>query len=142
MYKVLLGLAVLLVFSGCATRESEVARQDVEPSPAVMAPGQGVERQTAGIAEQQVQTRETNEFMGQAPKIEDIPETIVLEAKNGNVTLNHQEHAKMMDCATCHEGTPGKIPDFGKDKGHALCMGCHKEKKAGPTKCGECHKKA
>jgi hypothetical protein len=24
---------------------------------------------------------------------------------------------------------------------HNICKGCHEEKKAGPTKCGECHKK-
>ncbi|MBE0597921.1 MAG: cytochrome c3 family protein [Desulfuromonadales bacterium] len=80
--------------------------------------------------------------MGQAPKVEDVAETVVLEAKNGNVTLSHQKHAKTIDCSTCHQGTPGKIADFGKDKAHALCIGCHKEKNAGPTKCSECHKKS
>ncbi|HEX9022525.1 MAG TPA: cytochrome C, partial [Geobacteraceae bacterium] len=24
---------------------------------------------------------------------------------------------------------------------HKTCKGCHAEKNAGPTKCGECHKK-
>lgn len=64
----------------------------------------------------------------------------VLKAKNGNVTFNHKSHAKV-DCKTCHtKGEPGKM-ELDKDSAHKLCMGCHKEKGAGPTKCGECHKK-
>jgi hypothetical protein len=41
----------------------------------------------------------------------------------------------------CHgEGTPAKI-ELDKDKAHALCKECHTTKGAGPTKCGDCHKK-
>jgi hypothetical protein len=88
------------------------------------------------------QSREAAEFMGQAPKVEDAPEKVVLEAKNGNVTLPHRAHAGMMECKTCHgDAKPGKMADFNKDKAHALCQGCHKEKGAGPTKCPDCHKK-
>jgi predicted CXXCH cytochrome family protein len=69
------------------------------------------------------------------------PDSVTLEAKNGNVTFNHKGHSASMDCKTCHgEGTPAKI-DLNKDSAHALCMDCHKTKGAGPTKCGECHKK-
>jgi predicted CXXCH cytochrome family protein len=69
------------------------------------------------------------------------PDSVTLEAKNGNVTFSHKGHAGMMDCATCHgAGTPGKL-ELDKDSGHKLCMDCHKTKAAGPTKCGECHKK-
>jgi hypothetical protein len=47
-----------------------------------------------------------------------------------------------MECKTCHgEGTPGKLSLGGKDPAHKLCTGCHTEKKAGPTKCFDCHKK-
>jgi len=68
-------------------------------------------------------------------------DTVVLKAKNGDVTFNHKEHSAKMDCKTCHgEGTPAKLT-LDKDKAHALCKNCHTEKKAGPTKCGECHKK-
>lgn len=68
-------------------------------------------------------------------------DTVVLKAKNGDVTFNHKKHSESMECKTCHgEGTPGKI-ELGKDKAHALCKKCHEDKKAGPTKCGECHKK-
>jgi predicted CXXCH cytochrome family protein len=46
-----------------------------------------------------------------------------------------------MECKTCHgEGTPAKI-ELEKDAAHALCKDCHKTKGAGPTKCGDCHKK-
>lgn len=67
---------------------------------------------------------------------------IVLNAKNGNVTFNHKKHQESLkDCKVCHEKGPGKIEGFGKDAAHKLCKGCHETKKAGPTKCGECHKK-
>jgi len=42
-------------------------------------------------------------------------DTIVLEAKNGNVIFNHKAHADKLGCEACHQG--------------------------GPTKCGVCHKK-
>lgn len=132
-FVVLLGLAALLVLPACQSgfmkKDSEVASQE------------SVQAQEETIS-QESQARESAEFYGQAPKIEDIPEKVVLEAKNGNVTLPHRDHAKMTDCKTCHEGTPGKMPQFNKDKAHPLCMGCHKEKGAGPTTCSGCHKKA
>lgn len=68
-------------------------------------------------------------------------DTVVLKAKNGNVTFDHKKHSATGDCKTCHgEGTPAKLT-LGKDAAHKLCKGCHETKKAGPTKCGECHKK-
>ncbi len=68
-------------------------------------------------------------------------DTVVMKAKNGNVTFNHKEHSAAGDCKACHgEGTPGKLT-LGKDAAHKLCKGCHETKKAGPTKCGDCHKK-
>jgi hypothetical protein len=69
-------------------------------------------------------------------------DVVTFQAKNGNVTFNHKKHADdLKDCKVCHgEGTPAKLT-LGKDGAHKLCKGCHEEKKAGPTKCGECHKK-
>ncbi len=68
-------------------------------------------------------------------------DTVTLSAKNGNVTFNHKAHGEKMECKVCHgEGTPGKL-ELDKDKAHGLCTACHKDKGAGPTKCGECHKK-
>jgi len=70
------------------------------------------------------------------------PETISLPAKMGTVTFPHKAHQeKLKDCKICHEKGPGKIEGFGKDWAHKTCKGCHAEKKAGPTKCNECHKK-
>ena len=70
------------------------------------------------------------------------PESVVMKAKNGNVTFDHKKHsADPASCKACHgEGAPAKLT-LGKDPAHKLCKGCHEEKKAGPTKCGECHKK-
>ncbi|MRR57893.1 MAG: cytochrome C [Deltaproteobacteria bacterium] len=69
-------------------------------------------------------------------------DVITLPAKNGNVKFTHQKHQKLLkDCKLCHAKGPGKIAGFGKDAAHKLCIDCHKAKKAGPVKCGDCHKK-
>jgi predicted CXXCH cytochrome family protein len=69
------------------------------------------------------------------------PDTVTMKAKNGDVTFDHKKHSASGDCKACHgEGTPAKLI-LGKDAAHKLCKGCHQAKKAGPTKCGECHKK-
>jgi predicted CXXCH cytochrome family protein len=71
------------------------------------------------------------------------PETVTLKAKSGDVTFNHKAHVKQ-GCKSCHEGKPAKF-ELTKEKAHALCLNCHKEKKAGPQdekKCDGCHKKA
>ena len=69
-------------------------------------------------------------------------DTVVMKAKNGNVTFDHKKHsADPASCKACHgETKPGKLT-LGKDAAHKLCKGCHETKKAGPTKCGDCHKK-
>lgn len=68
-------------------------------------------------------------------------DTVTFNAKNGNVSFNHKKHGETIACKDCHgEGTPGKLT-LGKDAAHKLCKGCHETKKAGPTKCGDCHKK-
>ena len=70
------------------------------------------------------------------------PETVVIEASYGNVTLSHQMHAEAFGCVSCHgEGTPGAL-DLGKEKAHEVCKGCHLDKAAGPTKCTGCHVKS
>jgi flavoprotein len=69
-------------------------------------------------------------------------DTISLPAKNGNVSFPHKKHQEVLKgCKDCHEKGPGKIEGFGKDWAHKTCKGCHEAKKAGPVKCGECHKK-
>jgi opacity protein-like surface antigen len=67
-------------------------------------------------------------------------DTVVMQAKNGNVTFNHAAHNARLECKVCHPGgKPGKI-DINKATAHRLCKGCH-ESKQGPTKCGDCHRK-
>ena len=69
-------------------------------------------------------------------------EVMEFPATMGKVTFNHKKHQEALkDCKLCHEKGPGKIEGFGKDWAHKTCKGCHEEKKAGPTKCSECHKK-
>jgi predicted CXXCH cytochrome family protein len=71
------------------------------------------------------------------------PDTVVLKAKDGNVTLDHKAHSKQ-GCKNCHPGgKPGKV-ELTKDTAHKLCLDCHKEKAKGPVdekKCDACHKK-
>ncbi len=70
-------------------------------------------------------------------------DTMTFDTKNGKVTFNHKGHQeKLKDCKICHESDKGgKIAGWSKDKAHGLCKKCHEEKKAGPTKCAECHVK-
>lgn len=69
------------------------------------------------------------------------PETVTLDAKQGAVTLPHKKHADAYGCAACHgDQKPGPLT-LGKDAAHALCIGCHKAKQAGPTSCTKCHQK-
>jgi len=69
-----------------------------------------------------------------------VSETLVIENKNGNVTLPHAQHGKLYGCSACHGDTvPGPF-ELGKVKAHAMCKDCHKEQ-GGPVKCSGCHKK-
>lgn len=69
------------------------------------------------------------------------PETVTLDNKQGPITLPHKKHADAHGCAACHgDQKPGPM-DLGKEKGHALCQGCHKKMQAGPTSCTKCHQK-
>lgn len=69
------------------------------------------------------------------------PKTVTFDAKSGTVIFTHDAHQKLAgSCKACHPAAPAKLA--GKDAAHKLCLDCHKEKKAGPTKCGDCHKKA
>ncbi len=66
---------------------------------------------------------------------------VTLSSKMGDVTFNHKVHSTGTECTVCHgEGTPGKLT-LEKDPAHKLCIACHETKKAGPTKCQDCHKK-
>jgi len=73
------------------------------------------------------------------------PAEVVLKgATQPPVTFNHKAH-QGQGCKKCHgEGAPAKIDLTNKDKAHALCIDCHKEKAKGPVDakaCTACHKK-
>ncbi|MBJ6726169.1 cytochrome c7 [Geomesophilobacter sediminis] len=70
-------------------------------------------------------------------------DVITFKAGNGTtITFPHKAHQQALkNCKVCHEKGPGKIEGFGKEWAHKNCKGCHADKGAGPTKCGECHKK-
>lgn len=69
-------------------------------------------------------------------------DTIVFPSKNGAVTFSHKRHTELLrECRNCHEKTPGKIPNFGKDYAHKTCKGCHEVRGVGPTRCNLCHRK-
>ncbi len=73
----------------------------------------------------------------------DPAKVMMLPAKPGDVTFEHQKHMQMKDvCTPCHaSGVGGKIEGFGKEMAHLICKGCHVDQKAGPTGCKDCHHK-
>lgn len=70
------------------------------------------------------------------------PAEIILKAEAGKkpALFPHAKHQTKIGCDACH-----KNADFPADRqwdfkqGHAFCMGCHKAKNEGPTKCNGCH---
>ena len=68
-------------------------------------------------------------------------DVIVYPARTGNVTFDHKAHSSRFECKLCHgAGAPSKIA-IDKDVAHKLCKGCHAQRKEGPTRCVDCHKK-
>ena len=103
--------SVILVMCACGPPEQPPAK------PAPPAPGKPLAQSTA------------------------VPDTVVLDASQGTVTLPHLAHAKRLHCAMCHsEIEPGKIA-WDKDTAHAYCRACHRTSGGGPTTCAGCHKK-
>lgn len=93
----------------------------------------------------------------------DMPKVLIIDkaqAKKPPVTLSHDKHGDEFGCQACHHietadaepescfnchGKDPNIPDPSvsstkENPFHITCLGCHKEKGKGPTKCGECHK--
>ncbi|MCC6858349.1 MAG: hypothetical protein IT158_07305 [Bryobacterales bacterium] len=65
------------------------------------------------------------------------PEKLVLKAKNGNVTFNHQAHAKREngDCKVCHD----KLFPQSATAPLNYRAGVHKVAEAKKISCGACH---
>ena len=60
---------------------------------------------------------------------------------NSLVIFPHKQHQTALGgCTDCHgAGVPGPIAKFGEKWIHANCKECHRESKAGPIECHECH---
>jgi hypothetical protein len=69
------------------------------------------------------------------------PDAVKFPNKKGDVTLDHRLHlARRATCAACHgPGIVGKVPPFGIQRAHLVCIGCHRENKRGPVLCIGCH---
>ena len=57
------------------------------------------------------------------------------------LSIDHMAHATVA-CTRCHEGTPGKVGNLGRDVPHKYCVNCHKADEAGPRSCQDCHEGA
>lgn len=80
------------------------------------------------------------------------PKEVVFEAKNGNVTFDHEAHVAAGDCATCHhtgdmsscrschDGTTASSTKSPRGDFHTFCIDCHKESGM-KGMCNECHKR-
>jgi len=103
------------------------------------------EGEREGMQNLEVVDKNMSEAMNQpstiGPPENSGPETVILEAKNGNVTFHHREHQERTDCSSCHQQTPPEKIELNMESAHKLCRGCHQANGAGPVKCAECHKK-
>ncbi len=143
-------------------QEAAVAEQEKKVEEATQAVEEAVEekaKQEAAVAEQEKKVEAAvavqEEKVDAAVKMEEkaasvvekdgqaattTVETVVIDNKNGKVVLMHKRHAEAYGCTVCHgDQEPGPF-ELGKEKAHALCKGCHKEKN-GPTSCNKCHQK-
>lgn len=75
----------------------------------------------------------------------DLTECSTCHHTQENLTRDSEEKAK--PCRECHiEPEEAGTPSCGesslkKNNFHITCVGCHKEEKAGPSKCNDCHPK-
>lgn len=67
------------------------------------------------------------------------PGVVIFQARNGNVTFDHELHAKVATCNQCHDVIPAQKIELDQASAHKLCIDCHKEMNAGPATCAGCH---
>jgi predicted CXXCH cytochrome family protein len=68
------------------------------------------------------------------------PTKVKYVASKGDVTFDHAAHvARRETCRTCHGEGPARKIELEKKSAHALCLGCHAQKRSGPRGCTECH---
>lgn len=112
----------------------------LESLPPVEEDAEDVKKTINGVSQPPVVTPKDNSAEQAVRNEPNYPGEIVLSASYGNITFTHGQHAKDLECSTCHEGTPAAF-DISKDVAHKLCKGCHKDGGAGPVGCKDCHKK-
>jgi hypothetical protein len=152
--------AVMLAAAGCKNREGSVqppltAGGETSTQPEVGESAPVEDAQEAAEEEAAAQTVETGtgggEAAEEAPTVPEGKEELVLKAPKATmaaVKFSHAWHAQegqvgcdtchhagseMKSCGSCHKGAAFKTAF------HKLCLGCHKEKKKGPTACAKCH---
>jgi hypothetical protein len=71
------------------------------------------------------------------------PSVVVRTTRSfGTITIDHRKHLGLRAaCVRCHGPGPVSKIEFTPKVAHERCVGCHKEREAGPTACGGCHVK-
>jgi len=78
-----------------------------------------------------------------APAENQGPKIIDLKMGKQEIKFTHHKHQQLTknQCWECHDTSKGKIPGWGKEKAHKLCIPCHDLNEKGPVSCKGCHKK-
>lgn len=152
---------LLLAVSGCEKKQEEAVPPPPPPQAAVEEPKTVAEEAKEAVEEAKDVAKAVGEETKEAAKtaveatkettkavVEDVkaavstaPKIVTYPASYGQVAFDHQAHAAMLACSSCHNTDPPVKIELDKDKAHRLCKGCHQEKAAGPTQCNGCHKK-
>ena len=152
MYRLITLLAAtLLLLSTSACNHNDSLKKETATTPAGhdsahVATAHHDDAVTAAAPAEQVTAPATEQQPQQevAPEATDVTYTtnilfVGLANKYGTVIVPHSTHVQLFSCDTCHTTMPpGKIVKT-KREFHNLCRKCHKEMKAGPTKCRACH---
>lgn len=73
-----------------------------------------------------------------------LPDRVLRQTRYyGTVTVDHRAHvARRAPCRTCHgDGPVAKVTFPSPRVAHERCVSCHREVRAGPVACRECHVK-
>jgi hypothetical protein len=58
------------------------------------------------------------------------PDTVVYEARRGNVTFTHRKHAELAECSSCHHASKEEKP---LEYEYQKCSACHLEPAQAPV---------
>lgn len=158
----IVAMMACLMLWGCSQEEKQAEAPVPETMPAVEQAMDKAKEAAEAVAEKVAKTAETVVEKAEQ-KIEAVEEkaatvaeksaeptsatftttvdSVTIDNKNGKVVLPHKKHADAYGCVVCHGAKKPGPQKLGKEAAHALCQGCHKEKKNGPTVCNQCHQK-